>query len=67
MMREIAAARRRSSLSWVCDGKVRAETSRWVCGVGRRSGSAAWFDGVGQGRGPVTLSFVWAGGGVAER
>ncbi|KAL4619617.1 hypothetical protein ACB092_06G092900 [Castanea dentata] len=41
-------------LSWVCDGKVRAETSRWVCGVGRRSG-------------PVTLSFGWAGGDVTER
>ena len=32
-----------------------------------RDGSAAWVDGVGQGRGPVTLSFGWAGGGEAER
>ena len=36
------AARRRSSLSWVCDGKVGAETSRWVSGLLRRSGSRAW-------------------------
>ena len=66
-LRDLPAARRRSSLSWVCDGKVRAGTSRWVYGVGRWSGSAAWFDGVGQGRGPVTLSFGWTGGSEAER
>ena len=36
------AARRRSSLSWVCDGKVGVETSRWVNGLLRRSGSRAW-------------------------
>ena len=36
------AARRRSSLSWVCDGKVGAETSRWVSDLLRRSGSRVW-------------------------
>ena len=66
-LRDLPAARRRSSLSWVCDGKVRAGTSRWVYGVGRWSGSAAWFDGEGQGRGPVTLSVGWTGGSEAER
>ena len=59
-------------MSWVCDEKVRAETSRvsemdlrrgsveWVGGVVRRSGSRMWAGDVelwvGQGRGSVTAS-----------
>ena len=47
-LRDLPAARRRSSLSWVCDGKVRAGTSRWVYGVGQRLGSTEWDKGVGR-------------------
>ena len=59
-------------MSWVCDGKVRAETSRvsetglqrgsaeWVNGLVRRSGSRVWAGDVelrmGQGRGSMTTS-----------
>ena len=59
-------------MSWVCDGKVRAETLRvskmgqrhesaeWVSGLVRQSGSRVWAGDiefqVGQGRGSVTAS-----------